>query len=107
PGERVLLACWHLRDAIVGNKKAGNLAVPAFCRLAASGIWWSGGGSNSRPSHCERDALPAELPPHLQIVRHQSSSAARPRPSGITPQAFGLREAVLREPLCGSRPQTS
>ena len=25
--------------------------------------WWSGGGSNSRPSHCERDALPAELPP--------------------------------------------
>jgi outer membrane lipase/esterase len=23
--------------------------------------WWSGGGSNSRPSHCERDALPAEL----------------------------------------------
>ena len=26
--------------------------------------WWSGGGSNSRPSHCERDALPAELPPH-------------------------------------------
>ena len=26
--------------------------------------WWRGGGSNSRPSHCERDALPAELPPH-------------------------------------------
>ena len=23
------------------------------------------GGSNSRPSHCERDALPAELRPHL------------------------------------------
>ena len=26
--------------------------------------WWSRGGSNSRPSHCERDALPAELWPH-------------------------------------------
>jgi hypothetical protein len=25
--------------------------------------WWSGRGSNPRPSHCERDALPAELPP--------------------------------------------
>ena len=25
--------------------------------------WWSRGGSNSRPSHCERDALPAELRP--------------------------------------------
>src|SRR3569623_2854965 len=28
-------------------------------------LWWSGGGSNSRPSHCERDALPAELPPQF------------------------------------------
>ena len=26
-------------------------------------VWWSGGESNSRPSHCERDALPTELPP--------------------------------------------
>ena len=28
--------------------------------------WWSGGESNSRPSHCERDALPTELPPHAE-----------------------------------------
>jgi hypothetical protein len=28
-------------------------------------ILLGGGGSNSRPSHCERDALPAELPPQL------------------------------------------
>lgn len=27
-------------------------------------MWWRGGGSNSRPPHCERGALPAELPPH-------------------------------------------
>ena len=26
--------------------------------------WWSRGGSNSRPLHCERSALPAELRPH-------------------------------------------
>ena len=26
-------------------------------------IWWSRGESNSRPSHCERDALPTELRP--------------------------------------------
>ncbi len=25
--------------------------------------WWSGWESNPRPSHCERDALPTELPP--------------------------------------------
>ena len=27
------------------------------------GKWWSQGGSNSRPRHCERRALPAELWP--------------------------------------------
>jgi hypothetical protein len=31
---------------------------------SSEGNWWSGRGSNPRPSHCERDALPAELPPH-------------------------------------------
>ena len=29
-------------------------------------VWWSRGGSNSRPSHCERDALPAELRPRKE-----------------------------------------
>jgi hypothetical protein len=34
-------------------------------RISGLGIeWWRRGGSNSRPSHCERDALPAELRPH-------------------------------------------
>lgn len=28
------------------------------------GKWWRRGGSNSRPSDCEPDALPAELRPH-------------------------------------------
>ena len=26
---------------------------------------WSGRGSNPQPPHCERGALPIELPPHL------------------------------------------
>ena len=34
------------------------------CKLLIK--WWSGGGSNPGPSHCERDALPAELPPRAQ-----------------------------------------
>src|SRR6266702_1833663 len=51
--------------------------------------WWSGGGSNSRPSHCERDALPAELPPHdlpilarrkITVPEHKTASLRR-RPS--------------------------
>src|SRR4051794_21013949 len=36
----------------------------ALSNKALETLWWRGGGSNSRPSHCERDALPAELPPH-------------------------------------------
>jgi hypothetical protein len=41
------------------NKKALGGAEGFFIQ------WWSGWGSNPRPSHCERDALPAELPPHV------------------------------------------
>jgi hypothetical protein len=29
--------------------------------------WWMVGGSNPRPPHCERGALPAELTTHSQI----------------------------------------
>ena len=29
------------------------------------GIWWTTGGSNPRPLHCERSALPAELVAHF------------------------------------------
>ena len=30
--------------------------------------WWSEWGSNPRPSHCERDALPIELPPPFALT---------------------------------------
>ena len=38
-------------------------ACPAVAREASEG-WWSQAGSNRRPRHCERRALPAELWPH-------------------------------------------
>ncbi len=42
----------------------GWLACQAVARSAAeSEGWWSGRELNPRPSHCERDALPTELPP--------------------------------------------
>ena len=45
---------------------------------ASESKWWRGGGSNSRPSHCERDALPAELPPHeSQILREAAMDPGR------------------------------
>lgn len=37
--------------------------------------WWRRGGSNSRPSHCERDALPAELRPH--VAPHDNTEMQR------------------------------
>src|SRR5688572_17887369 len=66
------------------RRKKGPLARPFF------DSWWSGGGSNSRPSHCERDALPAERPPHegpQYTGRGAGMPSARPRP-GATPAAF-------------------
>ena len=49
--------------------------------------WWSRGGSNSRPLHCERSALPAELRPRgcqctprsgQQIIRNHAYIPTRP-----------------------------
>jgi GNAT superfamily N-acetyltransferase len=62
--------------------------------------WWSGRGSNPRPSHCERDALPAELPPHTRarIVAPAFSTATNVRCDGYHGQmttAIRVRDAVL------------
>ena len=46
--------------------RLGNRKFPMTIReldVAVRGYWWSGRGSNPRPPHCERGALPAELPP--------------------------------------------
>ena len=43
------------------NNEIGRL------RAVFSVCWWRRGGSNSRPSHCERDALPAELRPQYSL----------------------------------------
>ncbi len=41
-------------------------------RTVALEYWWRRGGSNSRPSHCERDALPAELRPRMAYSIHKN-----------------------------------
>ena len=49
--------------------------------------WWSRGGSNSRPSHCERDALPSELRPHdalaSRVERNRHDPAYQARRNGL------------------------
>ena len=48
-----------------------------------TGKKWSGGESNSRPLHCERSALPTELPPQKHYI---SAPATVPR---LSPPADG------------------
>src|SRR3546814_11639857 len=60
--------------------------------------WWSGWGSNPRPSRCERDALPAALPPH-EVADYTEPPVARPAPS-VSGEKIG--RASWREGVCQS-----
>src|SRR5438067_12829868 len=49
-----------------------QMKSPTDTAVGLRGDWWRRGGSNSRPPHCERGALPAELLPHQPIIITQS-----------------------------------
>src|SRR3990167_4249293 len=53
---------WPRKNAAAATAHTNSRIHRFFMHL--SGKWWSGRGSNPRPLHCERSALPAELPPH-------------------------------------------
>ena len=63
-----------------------NSGKPAFAGLLWIVNWWRRGGSNSRPPHCERGALPAELRPHGERIiaqgRRQRQTSQLGRRSG-------------------------
>lgn len=67
-------------------------------------LWWRGGGSNSRPLHCERSALPAELPPHTEDRRLASSSNCRRR---SMPELFEKSKGPAKKSLSLARVQWS
>jgi hypothetical protein len=56
-------------------KGAGSVRRPCCRKLfnLLRLIWWTAGGSNPRPLHCERSALPAELA--ARLVRHDRRRA--------------------------------
>jgi hypothetical protein len=59
--------------------------------------WWSRGGSNSRPPHCERGALPAELRP-----RNRWWSASRSPAVAVSgARAAGRSRRRIRTSVCG------
>lgn len=58
------LASWRYSDQASESSSKPSAKEKGLAEQGLGNVWWRGGGSNSRPSHCERDALPAELPPH-------------------------------------------
>jgi hypothetical protein len=69
---------WEMRNPMRGRCPQGSRCIGCE-RMAPCGLdviestgWWRRGGSNSRPSHCERDALPAELRPHEVKIPDQA-----------------------------------
>src|SRR5438105_15542353 len=87
-GNNDFLYAVSVDGTIVAAARRGNARVQEVSGRSARSfnsrpsLWpkrtgqWSGGGSNSQPSHCERDALPIELPP--QRVNHYRSGSAIP-----------------------------
>ena len=76
----------RIRAPLGTGRMARNPAVTRDFRQQKTGLegrfllvhWWSGGGSNSRPLHCERSALPAELLPRNAAAGRQTHR----RPAG-------------------------
>src|ERR1700677_2494105 len=58
-------------------------------------IWWTAGGSNPRPRHCERRALPTELAAHLH-VQLQFTTARLSRPLFRWPGLDGQHPLLQR-----------
>src|SRR5450759_539322 len=55
--------------------------------------WWRRGGSNSRPSHCERDTLPAELRPHGDGMLNRNLLFGK-RKSGCAIEAAQITQVI-------------
>jgi hypothetical protein len=61
------LDSWHASNGSI-RWPYGQFMLPVTTDEAnPQFLWWRRGGSNSRPSHCERDALPAELRPPIEV----------------------------------------
>lgn len=71
------------------------------------GGWWRRGGSNSRPRHCERRALPAELRPHsdwmIPPLRSIPNRRARSQ-QDERPRRCGKRNTPAATPVFAMRP---
>ena len=56
----------QLNDVRIETTPTEDSVPGSYWTSSWEGDWWSGRESNPRPLHCERSALPTELPPHTR-----------------------------------------
>ena len=111
----------HVSDVVNHRRAVGLFEYRLFSRVKCSPAnvlghyrksvegrkWWSGRGSNPRPLHCERSALPTELPPHTRraILEYQPPASkltahrrANCPPCGPIPPSRSVNQQVRQHP---------
>jgi hypothetical protein len=71
--------------------------------------WWSGRESNPRPLHCERSALPTELPPQARraiLASWLRTSSSLSDLHWSMPVRAATRPIPLKSPLTDTTPAT-
>src|SRR5271154_5071803 len=63
--------------------------------------WWRRRGSNPRPSHCERDALPTELLPPKRAQNTTSKAAASQSIPNLQRTSLGYSEEAITHAKSG------
>jgi hypothetical protein len=64
------------RNLKTSSRDSYRPAVRERGRPAVRFFWWTAGGSNPRPRHCERRALPTELAAHADVRQLQFTMAS-------------------------------
>jgi hypothetical protein len=86
-------------NALGGDRLIFGIASRKRKLRETRGGWWSRAGSNRRPPHCERGALPAELRPqpraHGQFGRELRSTVSGRQWRGHSDRALCLHRAVM------------
>src|SRR5437016_8913883 len=93
------------------TSRIARMENPPFERETCSGSgvgeqepaenWWSQAGSNRRPPHCERGALPAELWPLKDTQKREKYAVARLSSVGVI---YGRGVGVSRSAMKATSP---
>src|SRR5882724_8039905 len=87
PARKNLSTYWPL------GKESNRTSATNY--LITRTFWWSRGGSNPWPPHCERGALPTELLPHEMRIQFRVSSFKVRFDRQFTDAAVGRRPITV------------